>query len=80
MKYIEELTAGDTFESNGLIFLLTVDFKKSGDKLAYSLLDGSPKWFSSQAIVEAVPVYKLDNENHTIAIKQDVSYKTQNVH
>jgi hypothetical protein len=80
MKYIEELTAGDTFESNGLIFLLTVDFKKSGDKLAYCLINGSPKWFSSQTIVEAIPVYSLDNENNPVAIKQNVSYKTQNIH
>lgn len=69
MKYIEELSHGDVFTIDTKTFLLTSDFKKSGDKLAYSMVDGSPKWFSSQAIVEVVPIYTLDSDNNTIPIK-----------
>lgn len=69
MKYIEELSSGDTFKSNNQFFLLTSDYKKSGAKLAYRFNDGSPKWFDSQAIVESQPVYILDSENNTIPIK-----------
>lgn len=69
MKYIEELSNGDSFKFNNKVFLLTSDFKKSGAKLAYSLEDGSPKWFDSQAIVESLQIYTLDNENNTIPIK-----------
>lgn len=69
MKYIEELCAGDTFQSDNKFFLLTCDFKKSGAKLAFSLQDGSAKWFDSQTIVEAMPIYRLDNDNNTIPLK-----------
>ena len=69
MKYIEELDNGDTFELDNNFYVLTSDFKKSGDRLSYSLQNGSPKWLSSQTIVEAVPLYFLDRDNNTVAIK-----------
>ena len=69
MKYIEELNAGDTFETESKFFLLTSDFKRNGSRLAFSLQDGSAKWFDSQAIVESLPVYRLDIENNTIPLK-----------
>jgi hypothetical protein len=76
MKYIEELCPGDTFQSNNKFFLLTSDFKKSGAKLAFSLQDGSAKWFDSQTIIETLSIYRLDNENNTIPLK--VSYNVPN--
>lgn len=69
MKYIEELSSGDTFKSNDKFFLLTSDFKKSGAKLAYCLEDGCAKWFDSQTIVESQPIYILDENNNTIPLK-----------
>ena len=37
MKYIEELNNGDSFELDNNFYVLTSDFKKSGDRLSYSL-------------------------------------------
>lgn len=65
MKYIEELTPGETFSFEDSKFVLTVDFKKNGSRLAYSLIDGSPKWIASDNIVYVEPVYILD-ENQNI--------------
>jgi hypothetical protein len=70
MKYIEELCPGDTFQSDNKFFLLTSDFKKSGAKLAFSLQDGSAKWFDSQTIVDILPIYCLDKDNNIIPIKE----------
>lgn len=77
MKYIEELIAGDTFEIENKFFLLTSDFKKNGSRLAFSLQDGSAKWFNSQAIVESLPVYRLDNDNNTVPLKIEHNVPTQ---
>lgn len=69
MKYIEELSSGDTFKINNQLFLLTFDHKKCGAKLAYSFNNGSSKWFDSQTIVESQPLYMLDSDNNIIPIK-----------
>jgi hypothetical protein len=69
MKYIEELSNGDCFDYDGAKFLLTADFRKNGDKLAYSASNGTAKWFSGQTIVEICPIYTLDNNNNIIPIK-----------
>lgn len=70
MKYIEELYASDCFVSENLMFILTTDFKKNGQRLGYSLATGSPKWFDAQAIVDISPIYTLDKENNIIPIKE----------
>lgn len=70
MKYVEELNSGDCFIHNNLYYLLTTDFKKNGNKLAYSLLSGTPLWLDSKEIVNLSPVYTLDNENNIIPIKE----------
>lgn len=69
MKYVEELSNGDTFRIDNKFFLLTSDFKKSGAKLAYSLDNGCAKWFDSQTIVESQPIYILDENNNTIPVR-----------
>jgi hypothetical protein len=69
MKYIEELHAGTTFTKNSQLFLLTVDFKKNNSRLAYSLSDGSPFWFSASEIVIENPLYQVDERNNVVPIK-----------
>jgi hypothetical protein len=69
MKYIEELSPGDSFSYQNHLFLLTSDFKSNGNRLCYSLIDGFPTWLSSQTIVEHSPIYSLDKDNNTIPIK-----------
>ena len=69
MKYIEELSNGDCFEYDRSKFLLTADFRKNGDRLAYSVIDGTAKWFNSQSIVDICPIYTLDNNNNIIPVK-----------
>lgn len=69
MKYLEELNLGDTFSLKGQMFVLTSDFKNNGSKLCYSLINGQPLWLNDQTIVEHTPIYILDKENNTIAVK-----------
>ena len=64
MKYIEELSAGECFTFNNQLFILTIDFKKNGQKLAYCLVDGSSRWMNSQDIVESTSIYTLDDNNN----------------
>lgn len=69
MKYIEEIDNGMTFEKNGVVYLLTSDFKKD-HKLAYSLKDGSSRWFKNDDIIDIALLYLLDKDNHFIALKE----------
>lgn len=69
MKYLEELSLGDTFSFKDQMFVLTSDFKNNGSKLCYSLINGQPCWLMSQTIVEHTPIYILDKDNNTIAVK-----------
>lgn len=69
MKYIEEITNGECFVFNNHYYLLTSDFKSNGQRLAYSLYNGSSKWFDSNTIINTEPVYILDKENNVVAIR-----------
>lgn len=69
MKYIEELSLGDTFTHMDQIFVLTSDFRTNGSRLCYSLLNGQPAWFSNQTMVEHNPIYILDKDSNTIPVK-----------
>ena len=64
MKYIEELQAGETFVLDKENFIITSDFKANGNRLAYSLKNGYPKWISSDAAVKIEPIYILDEEQN----------------
>lgn len=64
MKYIEELSPGECFTFNNQLFILTIDFKRNGQKLAYCLTDGSSRWVNSQDIVESTSIYTLDDNNN----------------
>lgn len=69
MKYIEELDNGTAFEKNGVVYLLTSDFKKD-HKRAYSFKDGSSRWFRNDEIVDLALLYLLDKDNNFIALKE----------
>ena len=69
MKYIEELSSGDCFEYSSKKFLLTSDFRKNGDRLAYSLYDGFASWLPANAMVEISPIYTLDANNNICPVK-----------
>lgn len=71
MNYIEELNPGDIFEYNNQLYLLTIDFKKNESKLSVSLLDGSPKWVDPSLIVNKTSLYKLDNSNNILPIREE---------
>lgn len=81
MKYIEEIYGGDCFLLDNKPYLLTIDFKSNGSRLAFSLEDGSPKWVKNTDIVDILPVYRLDSENTIIPLKEtkkDEYYTTKN--
>lgn len=68
MKYIEELIPGSVFVKDEKIFLLTIDHKKDGSKLAFCLENGNPFWMKANDIVDTCPIFKLDKDNNVIPI------------
>lgn len=72
MKYLEELSVGESFQLNNEIFILTSDFKKNGEKSCVNLSNGLFRWITSNTIVEICPTYILDKDNNIIAIKPTV--------
>ena len=68
MKYIEELKSGETFSLEDNVFVMTCDFKKSGQRLAISLKTGQSKWFTSDKSVNVEPTYTLDKEQNICPI------------
>lgn len=82
MKYLEEISFGDCFLSDGKYFVLTTDFKKNNSKLAVSLFDGSSRWFKSDEIIDQIDIFTLDKDSNILAIKErkaDVTNSTQDV-
>jgi hypothetical protein len=65
MKYIEELKPGQAFVIDNIIYLLTTDFKKSGDRLAINTKTGFMRWFSSSSITEETDIYMIIDNNFT---------------
>jgi len=66
---LEEISPGDSFRYENNLYILTIDFKRNGDKLCYSLNDGSPKWLESKTVIETDPIFSLDKDNNIIPIK-----------
>lgn len=80
-KFIEELDAGELFESGDQKFLITSDFKKNGDRLCVDLNNGNARWFKPNHHVVPINLYTMDNNNNFYPIKEiksDVSNKVQN--
>jgi hypothetical protein len=69
MKYLEELNPGDCFIWDNNTYVLSTDFKANGDKLCYSLNNGSPRWMNTNNIIEDIILYRLDKDNNIIALK-----------
>lgn len=70
MKYIEELNCGDCFTHNASHCVLTIDFKKNGDRLAINLNNGNPVWLKSNDMVSQIDIFTLDKDNNIVAIKE----------
>lgn len=75
MRYLEELKPGESFRFNHKVFILTCDFKSSGNRLCFCLEDGSPSWLPANSEVENEPIYILDQNNNILPIKK---YDNQN--
>ena len=69
MKYIEELSVGDTFTHKDNIFILTADFKKNHQRNCVCLTTGLSRWFEASDIVDLCPVYTLDKQNNVIPMR-----------
>lgn len=70
MKYLEELEPGDCFEFENHTYLTLCDYKKNGQRCCVILKSGSTRWLEPDIIVDICPIYKLDEDNNVIAIKQ----------
>lgn len=81
-KYIEEMNCGDSFNFHNDTFILSTDFKKSGDRLGFSLISGKPRWFKTNDIVNPIPLFTMDKDSNIISIKEskkDADYQTPNI-
>lgn len=70
MKYIEELSSGETFQLESEYWIITSDFKSNGKRLCYNLQSGFPSWMEANAIVDICPIYTLDKSNNILPIKE----------
>lgn len=70
-KYIEELKPGNTFIYEQIVYVLTVDFKSNSSRLAYSLINGDPRWFMGNTIIDPVALYSLDKDNNIIPLNTE---------
>jgi len=73
MKFIEELVPGDCFIVKESLFLITYDFRQTKFKKeikAISMKDGSAQWLAEDLMVEHVPLYRIDESNNFVPIKE----------
>lgn len=70
MKYLEELSTGDCFELKGSYYIVTTDFKKSGQKLCLELKTGCGKWLKPDENVEHIDIFTFDKDSNIIAIRE----------
>lgn len=69
-NYIEELDNGDSFILDNDKFVVTCDYKSSGNRLCINLINGSSRWLQANTIVDKVQLFILDKDNNLIAIKE----------
>lgn len=69
MQYLEDIENGACVLISGEYFVVTSDFKSSGNRLLISLVNGSPRWFSSSVMVESVDIFTFDKETNILPIK-----------
>ena len=71
MKYIEELDSGDAFSYKNHIFILTSDFRNSGERKGISLTDGLCRWFNGNTVCELIDLFIIDKNSNIIKVKSD---------
>lgn len=69
MKYLEEIATGDSVSFEDNTYIVTSDYKRNGDRLCVNLKTGFNKWLAANAIVDACPIYVLDEDNNIVAVK-----------
>mgnify|MGYP001236900986 CR=1 FL=1 len=80
MKYIEEIEPGQSFVYQEDNFLMTSDFKKSGDRLSISLTNGVSRWMGASETVDLVVLYTIDEESNLKHIrKEDANDPNKNI-
>ncbi|NBW14285.1 MAG: hypothetical protein EBR82_40440 [Caulobacteraceae bacterium] len=67
---IEELESGDCFESNGLKYIVTCDFKKDGKRLCIDLKNGGSRWLHPNDIINKISIFYMNQDNLMEAIKE----------
>lgn len=71
MKYIEEINAGESFSYRENTFIMSSDFRKNGDRLCLSMLDGNTRWLGPSEIVEQVVLYTIDKDSNLVKIREE---------
>jgi|LakMenE18May11ns_1017448.scaffolds.fasta_scaffold9683108_3 hypothetical protein len=75
-KYIEELKHADCFNYLDNLYIVTADFKKSGEKNCINLKNGCASWFKPNTIVQESSLYSLDKDNNFYPIKNQTNVDT----
>lgn len=66
----------DCFEYQGNLYLLTADFKKSGERNCINLKTGCTSWFKGNTIVSESSLYSIDKDNNFYPLKSETNVET----
>lgn len=69
MKYLEEIATGESFSFDQSNYIVSSDYKRNGDRMCVNLKTGFCKWLSANTVVDACPIYVLDENNNILAVR-----------
>lgn len=76
MNYIEELEPGQAFIYKKLSYVLTSDFKKNGDRLCVSTVNGQCRWLGGGEMVDSLVLYTIDKDSNLVHLREQDSNDT----
>jgi len=76
MNYIEELEPGQAFVYKDQSYVLTSDFKKNGDRLCFSPVNGQSRWLGGGEMVDALVLYTIDKDSNLVHLREQDSNDT----
>jgi len=79
MTYIEELDNGECFIFNDDYYIVSCDFNSQKKRFCINLVDGNARWFKGNTIVKNFDIYRIDDDNNLIMVKQKNDKKNNNI-
>lgn len=81
MKYLEELSPGCFFDFKADKFILSSDYKTSGQDKKYkcvSVINGFIRWFKGSEVVERLDLYYQDEDKNLVLVKEHKNEYSEN--